>query len=103
MGQKANYTTLVLFYLTTCPLKQEGTQIRTEETLITKVEKKKNTGKFLYSPNTYNYKKQNLQVLCSLSIYIKVSCICGCHGITRAPGIFTKYWQQDLAEVKEIM
>lgn len=56
MGQKANYTTLVLFYLTTCPLKQEGTQIRTEETLITKVgKKKKNTGKFLYSPNTNNY------------------------------------------------
>lgn len=54
MGQKVNYTTLVLFCLTTCPLKQEGTQFRTEEMLITKVEKK-NTGKFLYSPNTNNY------------------------------------------------
>lgn len=46
MGQKANYTTLVLFYLTTCPFKQEGTQIRTEEMLITKVEKKKTLESF---------------------------------------------------------
>lgn len=39
----------ILFYLTTCPLKQEGTQIRTEETLITKVEKKKKTLESFYT------------------------------------------------------
>ena len=37
----------ILFYLTTCPLKQEGTQIRTEEMLITKVEKKKHWKVFI--------------------------------------------------------
>lgn len=40
----------ILFYLTTCPLKQEGTQIRTEETLITKVEKKKKRWKVFIQP-----------------------------------------------------
>lgn len=39
----------ILFYLTTCPLKQEGTQIRTEETLITKVGKKKKTLESFYT------------------------------------------------------
>lgn len=57
----------ILFYLTTCPLKQEGTQIRTEETLITKAEKKKTLESF------YTAQIQILETnptrICSLSIY----------------------------------
>lgn len=79
----------------------DASYVRIEEILITKV--KKTRWKVLIEPK-YKCQKQNLQVhVANQFILGYPACICGGHGITRAPGIFTKYWQQDLAGVKAIM
>lgn len=75
-------------YLSTCPLKCERMQVRIEEMLITK--DKKPCGKYLISQHTLISETKPTRTY-SLSIYIRVSCICRYHDITRAPGIFTKY------------